>query len=259
MSKSRRVSSPVITLKREVKPMGTLIFRVPVTLLYLLVVFSIASAEDRDTRALPSANALFREFEDDPINATDRYAGKALTLEGARGKVILLSDEISAAVHIPDQGKPDALILSFPDRNELAGVKKGQTFRFTCMVKKFEYGNVWLEDCAIADSPGGGAPRMLSANVLYRAFEEDEVDAANRYAGRFVTLEGLCGNVILLSDGISAAVHIPDRHIPNALILSFPNRNELSGVSKGQRFVFTCGVRKFEYLKLWLEDCHLGR
>jgi hypothetical protein len=259
MFKSRRLSPLVLALKREARSVGALIFRVPVALLYLLIASSIALAQDRDTtRTLQSANALFREFEDDPINATDRYVGKALTLEGARGAVVLLSDGISAAVHIPDRGKPDALILSFPDRNELAGVKKGQTFRFTCTVTKFEYGNVWLDDCAVANSAGAEAPRVLSANALYRAFEEDEVAAANRYAGRFVTAEGLRGNVILLDDGKSAAVHIPNRSTSNALILSFPNRNELSGVSKGQRFVFTCGVRKFEYLKLWLEDCHLG-
>ena len=239
--------------------MEILIFRVPVALLCLFVVSSIASAQDRDQRALPSANALYREFEDDPINAIDRYVGKAITLEGARGKVILDSEGISAAVHIADRGKPNAHILSFPDRNELAGVKQGQTFRFTCTVRKFDYGHVWLEDCAVANSAGGEAPRILSANVLYRAFEENEGDAADRYAGKFVTAEGLRGNVILHDDGEAASVHIPDRHIPNALILSFPNRNELSGVSKGQRFVFTCGVRKFEYLKLWLEDCRLGR
>lgn len=65
--------------------------------------------------------------------------------------------------------------------------------------------------------------------------------------------------MILFDDGKRASVHIPDRHIPNALILSFPDRNELSEVRKGQRFVFTCGVKDFKYLKLWLEDCHLGR
>lgn len=101
--------------------MGTIIFHVPVALLCLLVVSSIASAQDRDTRALPSANALFREFEDDPINAIDRYVGKAITLEGARGNVILDSDGISAAVHIPDRG--------------------------TCKMEKFEYLSLWLEDC----------------------------------------------------------------------------------------------------------------
>jgi hypothetical protein len=238
---------------------GASICRILIALLCLLVVSSIATAQDRDRRALPSANALFREFEDDPITAIDRYVGKAITLEGARGKVILLSDGISAAVHIPDRGKPDALILSFPYRNELAGVKQGQMFRFACTVTKFEYGHVWLDDCAIANSAGGEAPRVLSANALYRAFEENEADAAHRYAGKFVTLEGLRGTVILRDDGKSAAVHIPDRHIPNALILSFPDRNELSEVGKGQRFVFTCKVDKFEYLSLWLEDCHLGR
>jgi hypothetical protein len=234
---------------------GTLIFRVPVALLYLLAASSIALAQDRDTRALPSANALFREFEDDPVSATQRYVGKALTLEGARGAVILLSDGTSAAVHISDRGKPNALILVFPDRNELAGVKNGQTFRFTCTVTKFEYGNVWLDDCAVANSAGAKADRVPSANALYRAFEENEADAAVRYVGKFVTLEGLRGNVILHNDGKRAAVHISDRGISNALILSFPNRNELDGVSKGQRFVFTCRVKQFEYLKLWLEDC----
>jgi hypothetical protein len=127
--------------------MGILIFRVPVALLWLFVVSSIASAQDRDTRALPSANALVREFEDDPINAIDRYAGKAITLEGVRGKVILGSDGISAAVHIPDRHIPNALILSFPNRNELSGVSKGQRFVFTCGVRKFEYLKLWLEDC----------------------------------------------------------------------------------------------------------------
>lgn len=239
--------------------MGTSICRILIALLCLLVVSSIATAQDRDQRALPSANALFREFEDDPITASDRYVGKAITLEGVRGKVILLSDGISAAVHIPDRGKPDALILSFPDRNELAGIKKGQTFRFACTVTKLEYGNLWLDDCAVANSADGEAPRVLSANALYRAFEENEVDAAHRYAGKSVTLEGLRGNVILRDDGKGAAVHIPDRHISNALILSFPDRNELSEVRKGQRFVFTCRVDKFEYLLLWLEDCHLRR
>jgi hypothetical protein len=234
--------------------MGTLSFRVPVALLYLLVASSIALAQDRD-RALSSANALFREFEDDPVSATDRYVGKALTLEGARGAVILLSDGTSAAAHVSDRGKPDALILNFPDRNELAGVKKGQTFRFTCTVTKFEYGSVWLDDCAVAHSAGAEAPRVLSANALHRAFEENEAAAAVRYVGKIVTLEGLRGNVILHDDGKRAAVHISDRGISNALILSFPNRKELDGVSKGQRFVFTCRVRTFEYLRLWLEDC----
>jgi hypothetical protein len=148
MFKSRRLSPLVLALKREARSVGALIFRVPVALLYLLIASSIALAQDRDTtRTLQSANALFREFEDDPINATDRYVGKALTLEGARGAVVLLSDGISAAVHIPDRGTSNALILSFPNRNELSGVSKGQRFVFTCGVRKFEYLKLWLEDC----------------------------------------------------------------------------------------------------------------
>jgi hypothetical protein len=254
MPRSCRLSPIGLALKRETRSVRTLIFRVPAALLCLLVAPCIALAQDRDTRALPSANALFREFEDDPVSATDRYMGKALTLEGSRGAVILLSDETSAAVHIANRGKPNALILSFPDRNELAGIKKGQMFRFTCMVTKFEYGTVWLDDCAVANSAGAEAPRVLSANALYRAFEENRADAAVRYVGKFVTLEGLRGNVIIHDDG-SGTAHISDRGTSNALILSFPNRNELDGVSKGQRFVFTCRVRQFEYHKLWLEDC----
>jgi hypothetical protein len=140
--------------------------------------------------------------------------------------VILLSNGTSAAVHISDQGKPTALILSFPDRNELAGVKKGQMFRFICTVTKFEYGSVWLDDCAVANSAGADAVRVLSANALYRAFQENEAAAAARYVGKFVTLEGLRGDVILRDDGKSAAVHISDRGNSNALILSFPNGNE---------------------------------
>jgi hypothetical protein len=241
MPTSRRLSPPGLPMQRETRSMRTLMFRAPVALLYLLAASGMASAQDRDTRALPSANALFREFEDDPV--------------GARGAVVLPFDGTSAAVHIADRGKPNALILSFTDRNELAGVTKGQMFRFTCTVTRFEYGNVWLDDCAVANSAGAEAPRVLSANALYRAFEENEADAAVRYVGKIATLEGLRGNMILLDDGKSAAVHISDRGISNALILSFPNRNDLDGVSKGQRFVFTCRVRQFEYLKLWLEDC----
>lgn len=254
MPRSCRLPPFGLAPKREARSVRTQIFRVPVALLYLLVAPGIALAQDRDTRALPSANALFRDFEDDPVSTTNRYAGKALTLQGSRGDVIQLSDGTGAAVHIADRGKPNALILSFPDRNELAGVKKRQMFRFTCLVTKFEYGIVWLDDCAVANPAGAEAPRVLSANALYRAFEENRADAAVRYVGKFVTLEGLRGNVIIHDDG-SATAHISDRGISNALILSFPNRSELDGVSKGQRFAFTCKVRQFEYLKLWLEDC----
>jgi tRNA_anti-like len=228
-----------------------------------------AQGPDGNGADLPSANALFREFKDEPVDATNRYQGKAVTLEGLRGDVILSSDGISAAVHIPDGGKTNALILVFPDRNELAGIKRGQKFAFTCMVEKFEYENVWLDDCAIAKSigldtaPGGKAPpeqtpRLLSANALYRAFEENKIDANNRYVGKIVTLEGLRGDIIAYSDGSGAAVHIPDRGITNALILTFPDRREVAALKKGQRFAFTCRLTKFEYLRLWLDGCSLN-
>jgi hypothetical protein len=69
MPQSRRLSPLGLALKREARFVGTLVFRVPVALLYLLAASNISLAQDRDTRALPSANALFREFEDDPVSA----------------------------------------------------------------------------------------------------------------------------------------------------------------------------------------------
>jgi hypothetical protein len=98
---------------------------------------------------LPSANVLYREFQDNPVDASNQYVGKAVILDGLRGEVILRSDGVGAAVHIADRGKSNALILSFNDRNELSGIKPGQRFRFRCLVEKYEYLIVWLEDCSI--------------------------------------------------------------------------------------------------------------
>jgi hypothetical protein len=98
---------------------------------------------------LPSANVLYREFQDNPVDASNQYVGKAVVLDGLRGEVILRSDGIGAVVHIADRGRSNALILSFNDRNELSGLKPGQRFRFKCLVGKYEYSIVWLEDCSI--------------------------------------------------------------------------------------------------------------
>jgi hypothetical protein len=216
---------------------------------------------------LPSANALYREFQDNPVDATDRYAGRAVVLEGLRGEMILLSDGVQAAVHVADGRTTNALILSFSDRNQLRGINRGQRFRFKCVVEKYQYATVWMEDCSIEGAaPAGGngqnpgpivdaSANILSANALYRAFQENEVDAANRYAGRAVTLEGLRGDVIVMSDGVKAAVHIADRAKSNALILPFADRNLLRGIEKGQRFRFRCTVEKYEYLIVWMENC----
>jgi hypothetical protein len=217
-----------------------------------------------------SANALYREFQNNPVDATDRYQGRAVVLEGLRGEMILLPNGVQAAVHVADGRRTNALILLFSDRNQLRGINSGQRFRFKCVVDKYEYSTVWMEDCSIegAAPPGSTTPNsgpiadaganIPSANALYRAFQDNEVDATNRYVGRAVTLEGLRGDVILM-DGAKAAVHIADRSKSNALILQFTDRGVLRGIEKGQRFRFRCTVEMYEYLIVWMEDCSIER
>jgi hypothetical protein len=219
---------------------------------------------------LPSANALYREFQDNPLDATNRYVGRALVLEGLRGEMILMPDGVQAAVHVADGRRTNALILLFSDRNQLRGINGGQRFRFKCVVEKYEYSTVWMEDCSIEGAaPAGGntqnpgpvvdaGANILSANALYRAFQDNEVDAISRYVGRAVTLEGLRGDLILM-DGVKAAVHIADRAKSNALILQFTDRGVLRGIEKGQRFRFRCTVEMYEYLIVWMEDCAIER
>jgi hypothetical protein len=96
-----------------------------------------------------SANALYREFQNNPIDGSKRYVGKAVALEGLRGEVILKSDGVQAVVHIVDGSRSNALILVFSDRNQLTGINQGQRFRFKCMVRKYEYSIVWMDDCSI--------------------------------------------------------------------------------------------------------------
>ena len=102
-----------------------------------------------DGPRLLSANALYREFQDNPIDASNKYAGKTVVLEGLRGDIVLRSDGVGAAVHIADSGRPNALILRFSDRNDLASIDRGQKFRFRGTVKSYEYSIVWMEDCTI--------------------------------------------------------------------------------------------------------------
>jgi len=102
-----------------------------------------------DGPSLLSANALYRDFRNNPIDASNKYEGKTVVLEGLRGDIVLHSDGVSAAVHIADSGRPNALILSFSNRNDLAGINRGQKFRFRCTVEKYEYSIVWMQDCTI--------------------------------------------------------------------------------------------------------------
>lgn len=218
---------------------------------------------------LLSANALYREFHNNDVDASVKYVDKAVVLEGRRGDVILHQQNDAAVVHIADGSRSNALILSFPDPTHLQGIARGSVFRFRCTVDGYRYAILWLVGCSIAAGSGTAAPGrdgerptvvggLLSANALYRAFEADEGAASARYVGQVMVLEGLRGQVIATAGG-SAAVHIEDRMKSNALILSFPDRRELAGIDAGQRFRFRCTVESFKYLSVWMENCTIVR
>lgn len=99
-----------------------------------------------DVRLL-SANVLYRDFQNNPVDASNKYVGKTVVIEGLLGEVRLHYDDVGAGVHIADSGRPNALILNFPDRNNLAGIDRGQKFRFKCTVNEYKHSIVWLEDC----------------------------------------------------------------------------------------------------------------
>lgn len=108
-----------------------------------------------------------------------------------------------------------------------------------------------------AVAPGEEGP-LLSANVLYREFKKDQNAALASHGGKTLALEGRRGNLIPLSDG-GAAVHVPDGYTDRALVLSFRNLSEVSGISEGAVFRFTCTVEGFDYQYLHLENCSLAR
>ena len=217
---------------------------------------------------LLSANVLYREFQKNPVDASSRFVDRAVVLQGRRGELVLLSDGVGAAVHIADGGRPNALILSFPDRKQLKGIDRDTAFRFQCTVTKYELGIVWMEGCSIVAGPSPATSNpiterptvvggLLSANALYRAFESNADDASAKYVGQMLVLEGLRGDVIRMSDGASAAVHVGDRFKSNALILSFPDRAQVAGIEKGAKFRFRCTIKKFEHLIVWMEKCSI--
>jgi len=97
---------------------------------------------------LLSANALYREFTQDAKAALQRYAGRTIVLEGRRGTFIELSGG-GAAIHIADGFTVRALVLVFPNRAEVSGIKEGEQFRFRCTVESFDYLYVHLQNCSI--------------------------------------------------------------------------------------------------------------
>jgi hypothetical protein len=106
-------------------------------------------------------------------------------------------------------------------------------------------------------SPGDAGP-LLSANALYREFNQDSKAALGRYAGKTLVLEGRRGTLIELSDG-GAAIHIADGFTSRALVLVFADLREVSGISEGAQFRFTCTVESFDYLYVHMEDCSIVR
>jgi hypothetical protein len=106
-------------------------------------------------------------------------------------------------------------------------------------------------------SPGDAGP-LLSANALYREFNKDSKAALARYAGRTLVLEGRRGTLIPLSDG-GAAIHIADGFTSRALVLVFGDLRQVSGISEGAQFRFTCTVESFDYLYVHMKDCSIVR
>lgn len=109
-----------------------------------------------------------------------------------------------------------------------------------------------------AAPPARDAGPLLSANALYREFNQDEKAALKRHAGRRLVLEGRRGTLIELSDG-GAAIHIADGFTSRALVLIFGDLREVSGISEGAQFRFTCTVEGFDYLYVHLKDCSIVR
>ena len=111
---------------------------------------------------------------------------------------------------------------------------------------------------AAAAAPAPDAGPLLSAVALYREFKQDEKGALKRHAGRRLVLEGRRGTLIELSAG-GAAIHIADGFTSRALVLVFGDLREVSGISEGAPFRFTCTVESFDYLYVHLEDCSIVR
>lgn len=106
--------------------------------------------------------------------------------------------------------------------------------------------------------PGGDTGQPSSAVLLYREFKQDEKAALKRYVGRTMVLEGRRGTLIDLSDG-GAAIHIADGFTSRALVLVFRNLKEVSGISEGAAFRFTCTVEGFDHLYVEMKDCAIVR
>jgi hypothetical protein len=107
-----------------------------------------ATTTPGDGEPLPSAVALYREFQKDSAATLKRYTGRTMVLEGRRGTLIPLSDG-AAAIHVPDGFQPRALVLIFGSLKEVSGISEGALFRFRCTVDSFDYQYVHLNGCSV--------------------------------------------------------------------------------------------------------------
>lgn len=218
-----------------------------------------------------SANRLYREFRDNPIDATNKYRGKTVAVEGLVGKIIP-SDHGDATVHIPDHSdaavNPNdanrAIIATFPRQDDLRGIRTGEKIQLQCAFDKYEFNSVSMSFCTLAKPENVGpepaivASNVPSANLLYREYIANEKAASAKYDGTNVEIEARLGNQIKTDDG-GAAIHIANDGNQKALIASFPDASAVAGIEQGELFRLRCRVRKFEYQILWLEACEIER
>jgi hypothetical protein len=207
-----------------------------------------------------SANRLYREFNDNPVDATHKYQGKTVALEGLVGQIIPL-DHGEATVHIPDDGKR-AIIATFPRQDDLRGVHVGDKIQLQCAFDKYEFKTVWMRFCTLASPESVGpepaivASNVPSANLLYREYVANEKAASAKHDGTIVEIEARRGDLIQQDDG-SVTIHIAEAGTSNALIAKFPDSSEVTGIEQGELFRLRCRVEKFAYQKLWLEACQM--
>lgn len=205
-----------------------------------------------------SANRLYREFNDNAIDATQKYQGKTVALEGVVGQMIRL-DHGNTAVHIPDE-RPNSIIAVFPRQDDLRGIKVGDKIQLQCAFDKYEFKTVWMSFCVLAPRENIGpepaivASNVPSANLLYREYVANEKAASAKHDGTIVDIEARRGDQIERED-TGVAIHIADRENSKALIASFSEASAVAGIGQGELFRLRCRVEKFEHQILWLDSC----
>lgn len=223
---------------------------------------SSESAGEGSSASTLSADRLYREFTDNPIDATAKYQGNTVALEGLVSQIVQL-ERGEAAVHLADGGNRIA-IAAFPRQDDLRGVHTGDKIQLRCAFDKYEFETVWLSFCTLAPSqilgsgPAVGPSSVPSANLLYREYVANANAAGAKHDGTIVEMEGRRGDLIQLSSG-GVAIHIADGGKSNALVASFTDASAVAGIEQGDLFRLRCRVEEFKYYTLWLEACQIAR